>query len=52
MTGLMRTLKHLPANKWPEADRAAFRAAFEPGDLLDGTAGPGGSPCSRNAPDD
>jgi integrase/recombinase XerD len=37
----MRTLKHLPVNDWPEADRAAFRAAYEPGDLFDGTAGPG-----------
>jgi integrase/recombinase XerD len=38
---LMRALKHLPVNEWPEADRAAFRAAYEPGDLFDGTAGPG-----------
>ena len=38
---LMRTLKHLPVNEWPEADRAAFRAAYEPGDLFDETAGPG-----------
>jgi integrase/recombinase XerD len=37
----MRRLKHLPVNDWPEADRAAFRAAYEPGDLFDGTAGPG-----------
>jgi integrase/recombinase XerD len=37
----MRALKHLPVNDWPEADRAAFRAAYEPGDLFDGTAGPG-----------
>jgi integrase/recombinase XerD len=37
----MRTLKHLPVHEWPEADRAAFRAAYEPGDLFDGTAGPG-----------
>jgi integrase/recombinase XerD len=37
----MRTLKHLPVNEWPEADRAAFRAAYAPGDLFDGTAGPG-----------
>src|SRR6266446_2777982 len=37
----MRTLKHLPVNEWPEADRAAFRAAYEPGDLFDGTSGPG-----------
>jgi integrase/recombinase XerD len=38
---IMRTLKHLPVNEWPETDRAAFRAAYEPGDLFDGTAGPG-----------
>jgi integrase/recombinase XerD len=37
----MRTLKHLPVSEWPEADCAAFRAAYEPGDLFDGTAGPG-----------
>jgi integrase/recombinase XerD len=37
----MRTLKHLPVNDWPEADRAAFRAAYEPGDVFDETAGPG-----------
>ena len=37
----MRTLKHLPENEWPEADRQAFRAAYEPGDMFDGTAGPG-----------
>ena len=37
----MRVLKHLPVNEWPEADRAAFRAAYEPGDPFDGTAGPG-----------
>ena len=37
----MRTLKHLPLDKWPEADREAFRAAYEPGDLFDETAGPG-----------
>jgi len=37
----MRVLKHLPVNEWPEADRAAFRDAYEPGDLFDGTAGPG-----------
>ena len=45
----MRTLKHLPVNEWPEADREAFHAAYEPGDVFDGTAGPGGSPCRRNA---
>jgi hypothetical protein len=37
----MRTLKHLPENEWPEADRQAFRAAYEPGDIFDETAGPG-----------
>ena len=37
----MRTLKHLPVDEWPEADREAFRAAYEPGDLFDETAGPG-----------
>jgi hypothetical protein len=37
----MRKLKHLPVYEWPEADRAAFRAAYEPGDVFDGTAGPG-----------
>ena len=37
----MRTLKHLPVEEWPEADREAFRAAYEPGDLFDETGGPG-----------
>jgi integrase/recombinase XerD len=37
----MRTLKHLPVNEWPEADREAFRAAYEPGDVFDETAGAG-----------
>jgi hypothetical protein len=37
----MGELKHLTVNEWPEADRAAFRAAYEPGDVFDGTAGPG-----------
>ena len=37
----MRTLKHLPVNEWPEADRAAFRAAYAPGDVFDDTAGCG-----------
>jgi hypothetical protein len=37
----MRALKHLPINEWPEADRAAFRVAYEPGDPFDETAGPG-----------
>jgi hypothetical protein len=37
----MRQLKHLPVNEWPEVDREAFRAAYEPGDVFDETAGPG-----------
>ena len=37
----MRTLKHHPVNDWPEADRAAFCVAYEPGDPFDETAGPG-----------
>jgi integrase len=37
----MRALKHLPVNEWPAADREAFRAAYEPGDVFDETAGPG-----------
>jgi len=37
----MRALKHLPVNEWPEADREAFRAAYEPGDVFDETPGPG-----------
>jgi integrase/recombinase XerD len=37
----MRALKHLPVDEWPEADRVAFRAAYEPGDVFDETAGPG-----------
>jgi integrase len=37
----MRRLKHLPVNEWPEADRKAFQAAFEPGDVFDETIGPG-----------
>jgi integrase/recombinase XerD len=37
----VRTLKHLPINEWPEVDREAFRAAYESGDIFDGTAGPG-----------
>jgi integrase/recombinase XerD len=34
-------MKHLPDYEWPEADREAFRAAYEPGDVFDETAGPG-----------
>ena len=37
----MRTLKHLPLDQWPAADHEAFRRAYMPGDLFDGTAGPG-----------
>jgi integrase/recombinase XerD len=37
----MRILKHLPVNQWQEADREAFRVAFQPGDIFDGNAGPG-----------
>lgn len=37
----MREFKHLPVNEWPEADREAFCAAYEPGDVFDETAGPG-----------
>jgi integrase/recombinase XerD len=37
----MRRLKHLPVDEWPEADREAFRAAYEPGNVFDETAGPG-----------
>lgn len=37
----MRRLKHLPVDEWPEADREAFRAAYEPGDIFDETNGPG-----------
>jgi integrase/recombinase XerD len=37
----MRKLKHLPVHLWPEADLKAFEKAYEPGDLFDGTAGPG-----------
>ncbi len=37
----MGELKHLPVNEWPETDRTAFRAAYEPGDVFDGTSGPG-----------
>jgi integrase/recombinase XerD len=37
----MRLLKHLPLDQWPEADREAFHAAYEPGDVFDETAGPG-----------
>jgi hypothetical protein len=37
----MSELKHLPIDEWPEVDRNAFCAAYEPGDVFDGTAGPG-----------
>lgn len=31
----------LKLEHWPEADRQAWEAIFEPGDILDGTVGPG-----------
>jgi hypothetical protein len=37
----MPTLKHLPVSEWPKADREALRAAYEPGDVFDETAGSG-----------
>jgi len=37
----MRKLKHLPLEEWPEADHEAFQVAYEPGDVFDGTGGPG-----------
>ena len=37
----MRKLKHLPIEDWPEADRAAFRIAYAPGDIFDESRGPG-----------
>jgi hypothetical protein len=37
----MRRLKHLPVDLWPKGDFQAFEKAYEPGDLFDGTAGPG-----------
>jgi integrase/recombinase XerD len=37
----MRKLKHLPVEEWPEIDRNAFEAAYQPGDVFDETAGPG-----------
>jgi integrase len=38
---MMRKLKHLPVDQWPEADVEAFAKAYEPGDIFDETAGPG-----------
>jgi hypothetical protein len=38
---MRRPKKHLPVDEWPAADREAFEAAYAPGDLFDGTAGPG-----------
>lgn len=35
----------LPLHAWPEADRLAWEAALAPGDLLDGTIGPGHQWC-------
>src|SRR5689334_17839843 len=37
----MRKLKHLPVDQWPDVDREAFRIAYEPGDIFDGTGGAG-----------
>jgi hypothetical protein len=37
----MRKLKHLSLDQRPNADREAFRRAYEPGDVFDETAGPG-----------
>ena len=37
----MRKLKHLPVKDWPEADREAFRIAYQPGDIFDENRGPG-----------
>ena len=37
----MRRRKHLPLNRWPEADHEAFRIAYTPGDIFDETSGPG-----------
>ena len=31
----------LKVHEWPQADQLAWAALFEPGDLLDGTAGLG-----------
>jgi hypothetical protein len=37
----MRKLKHLALKEWPDSDHEAFRAAYEPGDVFDDTAGSG-----------
>jgi integrase/recombinase XerD len=37
----MRTLKHLPIDLWPPADRLAFDAAFARRDIFDDDRGPG-----------
>ena len=37
----MRKLKHLPVLDWPDADREAFRRAYQPGDIFDENRGPG-----------
>jgi integrase/recombinase XerD len=37
----MRRLKHLPVDAWPAADRQAFDAAYQTGDIFDETAGEG-----------
>ena len=41
MKNLVRTPKHLPVRDWPEADREAFRVAYEPGDIFDEPLDPG-----------
>ena len=37
----MRKHKHLPVLDWPNADREAFRRAYQPGDIFDDHRGPG-----------
>ena len=38
---MTRKILHLPVADWPAADRAAFTAAFAPGDIFDDGGGPG-----------
>lgn len=47
----MKSLKHLPIDRWPAADRAALQAAFVVGDIFDDDGGPGAhlSPGSRRS---
>jgi integrase len=33
--------KHLPSSEWPGGDHAAFESAYAPGDIFDGSRGPG-----------